>query len=212
MPKFSRKKTTEWLSKMVMRDLFHVPGDKRFYWASEVTFANKLYEPGKTPEIRVDFVSFKPVNQTPGGIDSGEFTCYEVKSCMADFKSDHGHNLIGDRNYYVMPESLYRKLLEEDPHLKQLTPQLRGRAKPGIYIPQPGYEVDDGLFEKGYAELAPELCLRNPTTGLRDTSTLKCVRSADRNLNRMYSNTEMLFALMRSAGRDRVQYQPEFWK
>lgn len=92
--------------------------DPRIYWAKEVTFD---YATGSA--VRVDFMRFKPVNNTVSGIEKGDFYCYEVKSSIEDFRSKHGHNFLGDFNYYVMPESVYEQVKEEIPY------------KAGVYIP-----------------------------------------------------------------------------
>ena len=84
--------------------------DTRIYWAREVTFD---YATGSA--IRVDFMRFKPVNNTVSGIEKGDFYCYEVKSSVEDFHSKNGHNFIGDLNYYVMPEEVYAKVSNEIP-------------------------------------------------------------------------------------------------
>lgn len=56
--------------------------DPRIYWAKEVTFD---YATGNA--VRVDYMKFKPVNNTVSGIEKGDFYCYEVKSSVEDFKS-----------------------------------------------------------------------------------------------------------------------------
>lgn len=33
-------------------------------------------------------------------------TCYEIKISLSDFKSKNGHNFVGNRNYYVVPNYL----------------------------------------------------------------------------------------------------------
>lgn len=76
--------------------------DPRIYMAAEVTFD---YATSKA--VRVDFMKFKPANNTVSGIEKGDFYCYEVKSSTDDFHSKNGHNFIGDFNYYVMPEEVY---------------------------------------------------------------------------------------------------------
>ncbi len=85
--------------------------DPRIYWAKEVTFN---YTTGNT--IRVDYMKFKPVNNTVSGIEKGDFYCYEVKSSVEDFHSKNGHNFIGDYNYYVMPEDVFEKVKDEIPY------------------------------------------------------------------------------------------------
>lgn len=42
-------------------------------------------------------------------------TCFEVKSCISDFRSLNGHNFFGNCNYYVMPNELYSLVKEEIP-------------------------------------------------------------------------------------------------
>lgn len=65
--------------------------------------------------VRVDYMKFKPVNNTVSGIEKGDFYCYGVKSSVEDFHSN-GHNFIGDFNYYVMPEDVYEKVKDEIPY------------------------------------------------------------------------------------------------
>ena len=69
--------------------------DPRIYWAKEVTFD---YYYATSHSIRVDYMRFKPINNTVGGIEKGDFFCYEVKSSVEDFHSKNGHNFIGDFN------------------------------------------------------------------------------------------------------------------
>lgn len=85
--------------------------DPRIYWAREVTFD---YATSKA--VRVDFMKFKPVNNTVSGIEKGDFFCYEVKSSVEDFHSKNGHNFLGDYNYYVMLEEVYEKVKNEIPY------------------------------------------------------------------------------------------------
>lgn len=83
----------------------------RIYWAREVTFDN-----GTSTKCRVDFMRFKPINNTESGIEKGDIYCYEVKSSVEDFHSKNGHNFLGDYNYYVMPEDVFEKVKNEIPH------------------------------------------------------------------------------------------------
>lgn len=96
-----RKEITAILSKLLEKHL-DPNNDPRIYWAKEVTF-----DYGTDHAVRVDYMLFKPVDNSVAGIEKGDFYCYEVKSCIEDFKSPHGHNFIGDYNYYVMPEDVY---------------------------------------------------------------------------------------------------------
>lgn len=85
--------------------------DPRIYWAREVTF-----DYSTSHSIRVDYMKFKPVNNTVSGIEKGNFYCYEVKSSVEDFHSKNGHNFIGDYNYYVMPEEVFEKVKNQIPY------------------------------------------------------------------------------------------------
>ena len=85
--------------------------DSRIYWAREVTF-----DYATSSSIRVDYMKFKPVNNTVSGIEKGDFYCYEVKSSVEDFHSKNGHNFLGDYNYYVMLEEVFDKVRGEIPY------------------------------------------------------------------------------------------------
>lgn len=37
-------------------------------------------------------------------------TCFEIKISKSDFKSKHGHNFVGNYNYYVAPKELYSQI------------------------------------------------------------------------------------------------------
>ena len=113
-----RRDTTAILSDLC-RKLINPTNDTRIYWAREVTF-----DYGKNEQCRVDFMRFQPLNNTTSGIEKGDFYCYEIKSCVADFKSKNGHNFIGDFNYYVMPEDVFREVKDEIPY------------RVGVYVPE----------------------------------------------------------------------------
>ena len=85
--------------------------DVRYYWAKEVTFHY-----GRNDMFRVDYMQFKPINNTVSGIEKGDFYAFEIKSSIEDFHSKNGHNLIGDYNYYVMPEDVYEAVKQEIPY------------------------------------------------------------------------------------------------
>ncbi len=82
--------------------------DPRIYWAREVTL-----DYGTAEQKRVDYMVFEPVTNSVSGIEKGDFFCYEVKSSVEDFHSKNGHNMIGDFNYYLMPESVYEQVKGE---------------------------------------------------------------------------------------------------
>ena len=106
----NRKEITKILSEALLKHI-NPHNDPRIYWAKEVTF-----DYATNHAIRVDFMKFKPVNNTVSGIEKGDFYCYEIKSSIEDFHSKNGHNFIGDFNYYVMPEDVYETVAKEIPY------------------------------------------------------------------------------------------------
>lgn len=126
----SRPEITSVLSKSLLKHI-NQHNDPRIYIAREVTFD---YATGNA--IRVDFMQFKPLNNTVSGIEKGDFYCYEVKSSVEDFHSKHGHNFIGDYNYYVMPEEVYEVVAKEVPY------------GVGVYVPDRQFPYEDWYFLK----------------------------------------------------------------
>lgn len=106
----SRPEITALLSLSVQRYI-SPHNDPRIYWAREVTF-----DYATTKAVRVDYMKFKPVNNTVSGIEKGDFYCYEIKSSVEDLISRNGHNFLGDYNYYVMPEEVYEKIKNQVPY------------------------------------------------------------------------------------------------
>lgn len=105
-----RPEITKQLSELLEKHI-DPHNDPRVYWAKEVTFD---YATSNT--VRVDYMLFKPVNNSVSGIEKGDFSCYEIKSSVDDFYSKNGHNFIGDKNYYVMPESVFESVKNEIPY------------------------------------------------------------------------------------------------
>lgn len=117
-----RPETTKMLSELLEKYI-DPRNDPRIYWAKEVTFDYSTENP-----IRVDYMKFKPVNNTVSGIEKGDFYCYEIKSSVEDFNSKNGHNFIGDLNYYVMTEETLEKVQDKIPYcIGVLTPDKWGR-------------------------------------------------------------------------------------
>ena len=147
------------------------------YYASEVTV-----DYGTKDACRVDYMQFVPPSQMSiSGLEKGIFICYEVKSCLGDFKSGHGQNYIGEENYLVMPMELYKKVIHDIPHdigVLVPVPSTLGRKKEDIY----------GEFE-------------NPTEfqGTVTNWKLYKIKEAMRK-NRKKSITELLFCMLRSGG------------
>lgn len=120
----NRRETTLYLSQMLEK-FIDPHNDPRIYWAKEVTFDYSTTNP-----IRVDYMRFKPLNNSVSGIEKGDFYCYEVKSSVEDFSSKNGHNFIGDLNYYVMIEAVFEAVKYEIPYYAGvLSPGEYGKLK-----------------------------------------------------------------------------------
>lgn len=166
----TRKETTKFLSELLVKEKFSGMGK---YYASEVTLNY-----GSADVKRVDFMQFKaPSTYSVSGIEKGEFICYEIKSCIADYQSGHGQNFIGERNYFVMPMSLYKHLIIET-------------AKPanyniGVIVPIPKGSDYKAEFENP-TELDPNI-----------EWELKTIKPSHAQ-SRKYSLAELLFCMLRS--------------
>jgi hypothetical protein len=118
-----RKETTAHLTELLEKHI-NPHKDTRIYSAREVTFDYSSLHP-----IRVDYMVFKPADQTTGGIEKGNFYCYEIKSCQADFNSGHGLNFIGDFNYLVIPQGLYMEIEKSIPYYVGVYEENSGELK-----------------------------------------------------------------------------------
>lgn len=105
-----RKEITKVLSLSLEKHI-NPYNDPRVYMAREVTF-----DYATSHAVRVDYMQFKPLNNTISGIEKGDFYCFEIKSSVEDFHSKNGHNFFGDYNYYVMPEEVYEQVKTEIPY------------------------------------------------------------------------------------------------
>lgn len=105
----NRKETTEFLGNLLKKEKFAGLGK---YWSSEVSI-----DYGTTDVKRVDFIQFEPAGVAGvSGIEKGIFICYEVKSCKADFESGFGRNFIGEKNYFIMPMTTYKEVMNDIPN------------------------------------------------------------------------------------------------
>lgn len=166
----NRKNTTEFLGQLLKNQRFSGSGK---YWASEVSL-----DYGTENVRRIDFLQFAPLNQfSVSGIEKGIFTCYEVKSCKADFHSGFGQNFVGEKNYLVMPMQTYKEVINEIPqYIGVLCPIPVGRDK-----------FDEFTFP---TELTDEVSMWR----------LETVRSPVPQ-NRERSLTELLFCMLRSGNK-----------
>jgi len=63
--------------------------------------------PGVDFKTQIDVVRFKDNFMES---NSMKVTCYEIKISVKDFKSNHGHNFVGNYNFYVTTREVYKKV------------------------------------------------------------------------------------------------------
>lgn len=159
----NRNETTGFLSNLLIERL-----GSRAYWASEVSL-----DFGTVYVKRVDFMQFEPAGVVHiSDIEKGIFTSYEVKSCMADYNSGFGKNFETEKNYFVMPMELYKKLATEIGAI-------------GVMCPVPIFSSKNDEFD-------------NPTPLDADVQwELKVIKQAH-GMYRKRSMSELLFCMLRA--------------
>lgn len=85
--------------KIALLDTFCPNESKGIYPAYEVTLGDYY------GDERVDFLTMNSRQQ---------FKCYEIKSSLSDLKSNAKLSFVGDYNYFVMPEELYKNVNTKD--------------------------------------------------------------------------------------------------
>lgn len=140
-----RKKTTEFLEKLLISDRFNGMGK---YWAKEVSI-----DYGTTDVKRVDFMQFEPAGVTSiSSIEKGTFTCYEVKSCKEDVFSGNGLNFLGEKNYIVTTMECWKSIQEDmkngklDAHITACCPNSSHHY--GIMVAVPIYTKPEDEYIK----------------------------------------------------------------
>lgn len=168
----NRKETTEFLSNLLISDRLTGLGK---HYAREVSL-----DYGTKEVKRVDFMQFEPANTiSVSGIEKGIFTCYEIKSCKADFYSGFGVNFVGEKNYLVMTMHTYKDIMHDDTHDDKIPHGV------GVLVPVPEYIDIHDEFE-------------NPSDISEDKSwKLRVIRSSIP-ANRKRSMAELLFCMLRS--------------
>lgn len=164
-----RKEITEFLSDLLVRTRLSGIGK---YYASEVSI-----DYGTKDVRRVDFMQFVPENQISiSGIEKGIFICYEVKSCVEDYKSGHGKNFVGEKNYFVMPMETYKQLTAE---------LLKNYYYAGVMVPVP---VTRDIYDE----------FEDPTPLDSDTKWELRVINPCHPQGRKRSMSELLFCMLRA--------------
>lgn len=118
----NRKEITAELSRQ-LKQYINPFNDPRIYYATEVTF-----DYATNSECRIDYMQFKPRNNSVSGIEQGLFIAYEIKSSVEDFNSGHGCNWhIADKSYLVTTEEVFAQIGYLLPHwVGCIAPDSRG--------------------------------------------------------------------------------------
>ena len=136
MTKVDRKAVTELLSKQLEEQIL-----SRFpIWAAEVRLDDYhcMYSTDRR-KGRVDYMAFEPQNMSRSirSLEAGVLHVFEVKSCMADFKSGHGMNRVGDVNWLVCTKELWTEICENNVNTNGWVPLVYGWVTEGKFNPCP---------------------------------------------------------------------------
>lgn len=94
----SKTKLTKKIEKAIYKKLH---GKTRYRFAFEVPIESGYAD---CVAYKLDFKNdYKPY-----------VVCAEIKISYSDFKSENGHNLYGDENYYIVSEELFKELKKRD--------------------------------------------------------------------------------------------------
>ena len=183
-----RKQTTELLTDILIRDKL----SDRQYYAREVTL-----DYGTNHSKRIDVVQFSPKGVIyASDMEKGIFTCYEVKSCIADVYSGNGLNFFGEKNYIVTTMDTYKKLQEDmregkfQKYLKENYSESSNYY--GVLVPVPSH-IDLRSTDDTYAEYENPTELKGNSVDWKLWTALPC-----REGPRVRSTVEMLFCMLRS--------------
>ena len=104
----------------------------------EIPIIVEHYEKTGVLHGRVDMLTYEKHYKA----NKATIRCYELKISKEDFHSIHGHNFIGNYNYYVMPEELYLKVKNEIPDYVGCLVPVRQIVKKEY-----GHRVGDWIFK-----------------------------------------------------------------
>lgn len=157
---------------------------ERFITGRAGLFAHEVvFDYGSADVKRADIVAFYPVNDRLKGIESGDFVCYEVKSCKEDFNSGFGRNAVGDANYFVMTAQTYLECNRELLKLRDF----------GVYV-----AIPDCYIAK-FTNKDTEKWLLNPTPFEGDWTRWKLCKIAECEFTeRKRSNLHMMYLMLKS--------------
>nr|DAP64625.1 MAG TPA: DNA repair protein MmcB-like protein [Caudoviricetes sp.] len=116
-----------------------------------------------------------------------EVNCYEIKQSVADFHSKNKLSFFGNKNYFVMPYSLYEKVKNEIPY------------GIGVYVAIDRLERKEELMTNMY-DVTNKKIYVEPIDGMKE---LYCIKSAKKQ-DLKADKEVILSSMLRSMQRDRI--------
>ena len=116
-----------------------------------------------------------------------EVNCYEIKQSVADFHSKNKLSFFGNKNYFVMPYSLYEKVKNEIPY------------GIGVYVAIDRLERKEELMTNMY-DVTNKKIYAEPIDGMKE---LYCIKSAKKQ-DLKADKEVILSSMLRSMQRDRI--------
>lgn len=116
-----------------------------------------------------------------------EVNCYEIKQSVADFHSKNKLSFFGNKNYFVMPYSLYEKVKNEIPY------------GIGVYVAIDRMEHKEELMTNMYGATNKKI-YAEPIDGMKE---LYCIKSAKKQ-DLKADKEVILSSMLRSMQRDRI--------
>ena len=116
-----------------------------------------------------------------------EVNCYEIKQSLQDFHSKNKLSFFGNKNYFVMPYSLYEKVKNEIPY------------GIGVYVAIDRLEHKEELITNMYG-VTNKKTWAEPVDGMKE---LYCIQSAKKQ-DLKADKEVILSSMLRSMQRDRI--------
>ena len=117
-----------------------------------------------------------------------EICCYEIKQSKSDFRSKNALTFIGNKNYFVMPYSLYEQVKDEIP------------LGIGVYVALERIDMVEVIDERGYRGTKAKYI-----DGLKFLHCIESTRRRDLKADKEV----ILSSMLRSMQRDRVLHFEE---
>lgn len=122
-----------------------------------------------------------------------EIYCYEIKQSVSDFHSKNHLTFIGNKNYFVMPYSLYKKV-EKELYTKEEYKDI------GIYVAIDHLEEKEKETENAFG-IKNKYLWAEPVDGLKE---LYCIKAA-KNRELKADKEVILSSMLRSMQRDKFK-------